>query len=199
LLGISDRSGDSNPSGQVNFVGMRAGTYRVRFSGAPVITYEREIAIRAGQVANVDVTLNDAPPPAPAPPPPAPAPPAPAAAAVGPAGRPQMLSIVDLVERELIGSSQPRRDTLVACSGNTRTTMVQLNQDQQERRYDSAEIAYYVVAGEGTLRVTGRDTPLEASSFVALPRGSAHSVTRRGRRPLIMLAILSGEPCEEPH
>jgi mannose-6-phosphate isomerase-like protein (cupin superfamily) len=75
--------------------------------------------------------------------------------------------------------------------------MVQLNQDQEERRYDSAEITYYIVAGEGTLKVGGRDTPLGASSFVALPRGSVHSVLRRGRRPLIMLVTLSGAPCEE--
>jgi mannose-6-phosphate isomerase-like protein (cupin superfamily) len=107
------------------------------------------------------------------------------------------LSIVDLAERELIENSQPRRDTLVACSGNTRTTMVQLNRDQEERQYDSAEISYYVVAGEGALRIEGRETPLQASSFAALPRGTPHSVVRRGRRPLIMLVTLSGAPCEE--
>jgi mannose-6-phosphate isomerase-like protein (cupin superfamily) len=195
-LGASDRSGDSNASGQVNFTGMQAGAYRVRFSGDPVITYEREVTIRSGRVTNVDITLNAAPPP-PAPPP-APEPPAPVAAPVGPAGRPQTLSIVDLVERDLIGGNQARRDTLVACSGNMRTTLMQLNQDQEERQYDSAEIAYYVVAGEGTLKIGGRDTTLAASSLVALPRGTAHSVARRGRRPLIMLVTLSGAPCEEP-
>jgi mannose-6-phosphate isomerase-like protein (cupin superfamily) len=199
VLGVSDRSGDSDESGQVEFTGMQAGTYRLRFSGDPVITYEREMTIRAGRVANMDVTLNEAPPaPAPDPAPPAPPPPPPAAAPVGPIGRPQMVSIVDLVESELIENKEPRRDTLISCSGNTRTTMVQLNEDQEERKYDSAEISYYVVAGEGAIKVGGRETALAASSFVALPRGAAHTVIHKSRRPLIMLVTLSGAPCEQP-
>jgi mannose-6-phosphate isomerase-like protein (cupin superfamily) len=198
VLGVSDRSGDSDATGKVNFSGMQAATYRVRFSGDQVITFERELTTRPGRVTAFDVTLNEAPPPPEPPPAPvAPPPAAQTAAPVGPAGLPQTLSVVDLVERNLIGNSQPRRDTLISCSGNTRATLVQLNQDQEERRYDSAEITYYIVAGEGTLKVGGRDTPLGASSFVALPRGAVHSVLRRGRRPLIMLVTLSGSPCEE--
>jgi mannose-6-phosphate isomerase-like protein (cupin superfamily) len=108
------------------------------------------------------------------------------------------VSIVDLVERELIPGNQPRRETLVACSGNARSTLVQLNQDQPQRLYEDAEIGYYVVAGEGAVRVNGRDTALGAASFVSLPRGTAHMIVRRGRRPLILLATLSGEPCEQP-
>jgi mannose-6-phosphate isomerase-like protein (cupin superfamily) len=195
VLGASDRTGETNASGQVNFPGMQAGTYRVRFSGDAVITFEREIAVRAGQIASVDVSLNPAPPRA-EPPPPLP-PPAPAAPSVGPAGKPQTLPIVDLIEQDLIRNNEPRRDTLIACSGNTRITLVQLNQDQPERLYDGAEVTYYVVAGEGSVRVDGRDSALGPSSFVSLPRGSAHSLTRRGRRPLIVFVTLSGVPCEQ--
>jgi mannose-6-phosphate isomerase-like protein (cupin superfamily) len=194
VIGASDRAGDTDASGQINFTGMTAGTYRLRFSGDTVITFEREIAIRAGQTADVDIMLNPAPP---RPEPPAPVPAAPVAAPVGPAGKPQMLSIVDLVERELIGNSQPRRETLVACSGNTRTTLVQLNQNQPDRLHETAEVTYYVVAGEGAVRVNDRETALTASSFVSLPRGTLHSLVRRGRRPFILLATLSGTPCEE--
>jgi mannose-6-phosphate isomerase-like protein (cupin superfamily) len=195
VLGASDRSGETNPSGQVNFIGMQAGTYRVRFSGDEVIAFEREITLRNGQTTNVDITLNPAPEPVAAPAPP----PAPASveAPVGPAGQPQVVPIVDLIERELIGNDEQRRETLVACSGNTRTTLVQLNDSQPDRRYDTAEIAYYVVAGEGAVRISARDTSLGASSFVSLPRGTTHSLSRRGRRPLILLATLSGAPCEE--
>ncbi|MBI4264184.1 MAG: carboxypeptidase regulatory-like domain-containing protein [Acidobacteria bacterium] len=195
ILGPSDRSAETTASGQVSFPGLQAGTYRLRFSGEDVIRFEREITIRTGQVADVDVTLNPAPPPPEPPPPPPPEPPPPPP--VGPAGQPQTLSIVDLVERELIPSNQPRRETLVACSGNTRTTLVQLNQDQPERLYDTAEISYYVVAGEGAVRVDARDTALAAGSLVSLPRGTAHSLVRRGRRPLILLVTLSGAPCED--
>ena len=37
-----------------------------------------------------------------------------------------------------------------------------------------------------------------AGSFVSIPRGTAHALVRRGRRPLIVFATLSGAPCEEP-
>ena len=198
VLGTSDRSGETNANGQLNFTAMQAGTYRLRFSGDAVIPFEKEITLRAGQVADVDITLNPAPkaPEPVAPPPPPPPPPAPAPA-VGPPGQPQTVSIVDLVEKELISGNQPRRETLVSCSGNTRSTLVQLNQDQPQRLYEEAEVGYYVVAGEGAVRINGRDTALVASSFVSLPRGTAHILVRRGRRPLILLATLSGEPCEQ--
>ena len=107
------------------------------------------------------------------------------------------MSIVELVERDLIATTEPRRETLLACSANTRTTLVQLNQDQQQRLYDAAEVSYYVVAGEGAVRMAGGDTGIEAGSLVALPRGTAHGMLRRGKRPLILLVTLSGSPCEQ--
>jgi carboxypeptidase family protein/cupin domain len=200
VAGVSDRNGETNASGQINFTQMQAGTYRLRFSSDEVVTFEKEVALRAGQIADVDVMLTPAPPPPPPPPPPPqpPPPPAPAAPAVGPAGEPRALSIVGLIEKELIPGNQPRRDSLVACSGNMRTTLVQLNQDQADRLYDTAEVTYYVIAGEGSVRVEGRDTPLNAGTFVSVPRGTGHSIARRGRRPLIMLSTLSGTECEEP-
>jgi mannose-6-phosphate isomerase-like protein (cupin superfamily) len=198
LLGASDRTSDTNASGQVTFPGLQAGTYRVRFSGERVISFEKEITLRAGQIGNFDITLNAAaPPPAPPPPPPPPEPEEPPAPAVGPAGEPRNLSIVELIERDLIPNNQPRRDTLIACSGSTRSTLVQLNQDQPQRLYDTAEVTYYVVAGEGAVKMDGRDIAISAGSFVSIPRGTAHAIGRRGRRPLIMLATLSGTPCEQ--
>jgi mannose-6-phosphate isomerase-like protein (cupin superfamily) len=127
---------------------------------------------------------------------PADPPPAPAAAATGPAGKPQSLSIVDLLDKEFVGR-QPRRESLLACSGSLRTTMVQLNEPQPERLYTNAEATYYVLAGEGAIRMGGRETRLETNGFVSVPRGVGHSFTRRGNRPLVLLASLSGEPCEE--
>jgi hypothetical protein len=69
VLGTSDRSGDTNSTGQLSLTAMQAGTYRLRFSGDEVVTFEREVILRAGQIANLDIALNIAPPP-PAPPPP---------------------------------------------------------------------------------------------------------------------------------
>ena len=195
LTGPAEQKAETDAMGQVSFPRLAAGTYRLRFSGADVTTFEREVTLRAGQITRLDITLN-APAAAAAPPPPAPPPPPPAPP-VGPEGEPQVLSVVDLVERELIRNNEPRKDTLVACSGNTRSMLVQLNEAQATRVYESAEVAYYVVAGEGAIAVDGRDVALEAGRYAALPRGTPHAVTRKGRRPLILLAVLSGEPCEQ--
>jgi mannose-6-phosphate isomerase-like protein (cupin superfamily) len=106
------------------------------------------------------------------------------------------LSVVDLIEKEYVGN-QPRRESLLACSGNTRTTLVQLNQDQAERLYDTAEATYYVVGGEGAVRIDGKEIPIPTTGFISVPRGTGHAIVRRGRRPLILIATLSGTPCEE--
>ena len=55
-----------------------------------------------------------------------------------------------------------------------------------------------VAGGEGAIRINGRDIALANNSFVSVPRGVSHTLTHRGRRPLIMLVELSGEPCEMP-
>jgi len=196
VLGVSDRSGDTSSTGQLSLTAMQPATYRVRFSGEQVVTFEKEVVLQAGQIANLDITLNAAAPKPEPPPPPAPEPVAPPPP-VGPTGQPRTLSLVDLIERELISGDQPRRDSVVSCSGNARSTLVQLNQEQPERLYDSAEVTYYVVAGEGTVAMNGRDAELEAGSFVSVPRGTPHSLARQGRRPLILLATVSGTPCEE--
>jgi mannose-6-phosphate isomerase-like protein (cupin superfamily) len=109
----------------------------------------------------------------------------------------QVVSLVDVVERELVNQKQPRKDTLVACSGNTRSMLVQLNEPQASRVYTDAEALYYVIAGEGAISIDGRDVPLAAGVYAALPRAASHAITRKGRRPLILLAVLSGEPCEQ--
>jgi hypothetical protein len=194
VTGPTPRNGVTDAGGQANFPGLQAGTYRLRFSGEGVIPFEREVIVRAGQIADVDVILNPAPPPKEVAAAPAPAPPPPV---VGPAGQPQILSIIDLVERELISGNAPRKDTLVSCSGNTRTMLLQLNQPQAKRVYAGAESAYYVVAGEGAVTIADKEVPLAAGGYVSLPRGTAHSLTRRGRRPFVLLAVLSGEACEE--
>lgn len=196
VVGPMERVGETNATGQVNLPGLQAGTYRVRFSGDEVVTFEREFVIAGGRVSDADITLNAAekpvaPPPAAAPPPPAPV----VAAPLGPAGRPQALSVVDVLEKEYVGK-QPRRESLLSCSGNTRTTMVQLNEPQPERMYEGADAVYYVVGGEGNARVGGRESRLNLNAFLSVPRGTAHSFERRGSRPFILLAVLSGEPCE---
>jgi hypothetical protein len=155
--------------------------------------------VRPGQVSDVDVMLNAAPVVAASPQPlqQAEEPVTPPAGAPGPTGMPQAVSVPDLLERNYVGT-QPRRETLLACSGNMRTTMIQLNMPLPERLYAAADAAYYVIGGEGAVRIGGRDTKLATNGFVSVPRGTPHSFTRTGRRPLILFSVLSGEPCEQP-
>jgi hypothetical protein len=200
LMGPTSRKGDTNASGQINFPGLQAGTYRMRFSGESVITLEREVAVRAGQVTDVDVTLSPAPPPPP-PPPVAAAPerdpePELPAPVVGPKGEVQSLLVTDLLEKEFVGRT-PRRESLLSCSGNMRTMMIQLNEPLPERLYADADAMYYVLGGEGTIRLNGRDARVVTNGYVSVPRGTTHAFTRRGNRPLVLLAVLSGEPCEQ--
>lgn len=194
--GPTQRMGETNGSGQLNFPGLQAGTYRLTFSAEKWITFEREVTLRAGGVSDVDVFLKPAPEPPP--PPAAPEPPAPppsAAGVVGPTGQPLTIGIVDLLDKEFLGR-EPRRESLLACSGNERTTMIQLNEAMPQRLYETADVVYYVLGGEGSVTLAGKDAKIATNGLVSVPRGTTHKFDRRGGRPLILLAVLSGEPCE---
>jgi mannose-6-phosphate isomerase-like protein (cupin superfamily) len=195
ISGPSERSGTTGTDGMLRVTGLQVGTYRLRFTSEAIVTFEREVAIRANQTPDVDVTLTAAPPPPP-PPPPAPAPVV-IEPKVGPPGAPAAPSLLDFLSRNAIRNNEPRRDTLISCSGNTRSTLVQMNQSQARRLYEEAEVTYYVIQGEGTLRADGKAAPLGQGSFISMPRGIAHEIEKGGRRPLVMVATVSGEPCEE--
>jgi mannose-6-phosphate isomerase-like protein (cupin superfamily) len=45
--------------------------------------------------------------------------------------------------------------------------------------------------------IDGRSSRVATNAFVSIPRGTAHSFERRGNRPLMLLAVLGGEPCEQ--
>jgi mannose-6-phosphate isomerase-like protein (cupin superfamily) len=198
VTGTTTRNGETDGSGNVNFTGLMAGTYRLRFDGDNWISFEREVSVRAGQVLDVDVSLNPAPTP-----PPAPAPPAPAAepvappTQVGPKGQPQTIAILDWLDKEFIGRD-PRRESILSCSGNERTTIVQLNESMPQRLYEDADVVYYVLGGEGSVSLDGKNARIATNGFISVPRGTAHSFEKRGNRPLMLLAVLGGEPCERP-
>ena len=108
-----------------------------------------------------------------------------------------MLSLYDLAEKE-IESKAPRREVLVACSGNLRTSMVTLIREEQPKRmYQGAEVSYYVLGGEAAVNVNGKETSLPPGGYVAVPRGTPFSITAKGKKALSLLSVLSGEPCEQ--
>jgi mannose-6-phosphate isomerase-like protein (cupin superfamily) len=195
ISGPSERSGTTDSGGLLRVTGLQVGTYRLRFSGDSTVPFEREVTVRSGVTADIDVTLTLAPPP-PAPPPAPAAPAEPAKAVVGPAGRATATSLLDYLERNKI-RAEPRREVLISCSGNTRATLLQLNENQAQRLYEDAEVTYYVVEGDGTFKVPAGEGPIGPGSFISVPRNTPYEILRRGRRPLIVVVQVSGVPCDE--
>ena len=195
MTGVSSESGKTNVAGQLSFPRLRAGTYRLRFSGERVVAFEREVTLKAGEIAPLRITLTAAEPPKPvvvAPPPP---PPAPAKPVVGPAGGPQIGSVSKLAENER--RAKERREILLSCSGNTRNMLLVLTDEQSQRVYDAAESTFYVLEGQGGAQVGGLMSQIGPGSFISVPRGTPFTLARQGNRPLAMIWTLSGEPCEK--
>lgn len=192
LTGLLDRSGSTQSNGVVRFDGLRAGVYRIRLTKDGFTTLEREFEWRAGQPAPApSVTLTEAPPP-PAPPP---APPAPKTN-IPPPGKPVSLSLPDFIEKNYISNSQPQKTSPVACSGLAQSVLWQIREPWENRQNETSDTMVYVIGGEGTLRIDGRDMNLVAGHYALVPRGTSYSLLRKGRNPLIVLATLVGEPCQ---
>jgi mannose-6-phosphate isomerase-like protein (cupin superfamily) len=62
--------------------------------------------------------------------------------------------------------------------------------------YEDADVVYYVLGGEGSVSLDGKNARIATNGFISVPRGTAHSFEKRGNRPLMLLAVLGGEPCE---
>jgi hypothetical protein len=199
-LGPVDREVKSPASGPTRLTGLRAGTYRVRFTHDDFITFEKEIVWRAGTAApELSVTLNAAPekPAATAPaPPPATAKPEPATPKLPPPGAPKTLALIDYIEKNLISGREPQKQSVLGCSGVGQALLWQVRDPWTGRQHDAADGMVYVIAGEGSLRLGDRDVKVTNGSFAVVPRGTSYGFTRNGRNPLIVLAVLSGAPCD---
>ena len=193
--GPVDREAKTFADGTVRLAGLRAGTYRVRFSHEGFYTFEKEISWRAGQPApEAIVTLNAAPPP-PAPPPPPPPPAEPAAPKLPPAGKPMSMQLIDYFERNQITSKEAHKENLVGCSGLGQGMLWQVSDRWEGRQHESADAMFYVMAGEGKLTLGTNEISINAGSFAVVPRDTKYSLMRRGRNPLVIVAFLAGAPC----
>jgi mannose-6-phosphate isomerase-like protein (cupin superfamily) len=197
--GPMEREGTTTGAGQVRLLGIRPGTYRLRFEHENYNTFEKEVSWRVGTpLPTVEATLTAAPPPPPPPPPPEP--PKPAAPTFTPdlpAGKPSTMSLLDYIERNFISNKEPQKESLVGCSGGAQSWLWQIRDPWQARKHDAAEAMLYVVGGDGTLKLDGRDIKVAAGSFAVVPRNTTYGFTRSGRNPLIILATLNGPPCAQ--
>jgi mannose-6-phosphate isomerase-like protein (cupin superfamily) len=190
--GAVDREGLTDPSGQLTFLNMPAGTYRLRFERDEFVTFEKEVTLAAGKPLRVSAALTAAPPP-PAAPEPVPPPPPPVPQPDGNYS-PSSTSVLQFIENNYIGSAAIKRSGL-GCGGRSTSTLVQIKDPIEEHVHDADEIVY-VVAGEGTHKVGGRESPLVNTTFAFIPKGTPHSLSRRGSRPLIFISVLAGPPCQ---
>jgi mannose-6-phosphate isomerase-like protein (cupin superfamily) len=194
VSGAVDREAETEKDGMVRLQGLRPGTYRFRFAHEGSVTLERDVTIATGQkTIDQSVMLSAAERPAP-PPTPEPAKPTPAKP-LPPPGKAVSVSLPAYIEKNFIGGSQPQKTSNVACSGVIESVLWQIREPWQNRRHPDADAMLYVVGGEGSVRMNDRDVPLEAGTFVSVPRGTTYGFSRRGRNPLIVLATLGGEPC----
>lgn len=196
LVGVVDRQGKTTAEGRLRLQTVPAGTHRVRFEREGFHTFEKELVWRAGQPApTMTVTLNAAPPPpAPPPPPPAPEPKTPEIT-LPPPSTPKTLALPDYIEKNYISNREGHKENLVGCSGMGQSIVWQVRQPWPDRSHPSADAMLYVIGGEGTLRLDGRDTILGAGGFAVVPRGTEYGLTPRGRNPMIVLGFLAGAPC----
>jgi mannose-6-phosphate isomerase-like protein (cupin superfamily) len=188
--GPVQRDASTDDGGVARFPNVKPGTYRVRFEHPKYIAFEKELTLKAGQSQAFDVSLDDAPAP-----PPAPAPSKPAAPALGTPGEPKSVNIADFLDKNLIGNREPSKRTALGCSGLLESDLLQLRDPMPEKSHDNYDETLYVVAGQGTIKLAGRESNLEPASFVVVPRGTAYSLSRRGSKPLILISTYAGEPC----
>jgi len=195
LSGPVAREGTTARDGLVRFQTLRAGTYRLRFESPDFVTFEREVTVKAGPLVEVEVTLSRVPEkPAQPPPPPAAVPATPTEAptvAPSPNATVELLALPDWIERNLIGRSDPQRETVVGRAPAATARVVQVRDPIKDRVRTDADEMLYVIAGEGVLRAKGREYGLTAGSFAVVPRGVAYTLERSGRNPLIALSMVS--------
>ena len=200
VMGPVDREVKSPASGATRIEGMRPGTYRVRFTHEKFITFEKEISWRTGTAQpELAVTLNAAPAttsvPAPGPATATPAPPTPSTPKLPPPGTPKTISLPDFIEKNFITGREPQKQNEIGCSGLEQAVLWQVREPWNGRQHEDADGMLYVVGGDGRLKLDEREFTIAAGAFIVVPRGTTYSLSRSGRNPVIVLAILAGAPC----
>jgi mannose-6-phosphate isomerase-like protein (cupin superfamily) len=189
LTGAAERM-TRTEGGRAVFEGLPAGAYRLRFDRDGFVPLERELAGRGSAPIDVKVTLN------PAPPPPEP-PPAPVVEAPPP--KPHVdakLVVLDMpafIEKNYVGKSAGKV-TAMGCSTGGTATLLQINEPVAEHSHADADEFVYVIAGQGSANLAGRQEPLGPAVFMMIPRGMPHTLTAT-KKPLVLISTRAGDTC----
>jgi mannose-6-phosphate isomerase-like protein (cupin superfamily) len=190
LSGAAEGEYSTAGAGTAVLTDMKDGTYRLRLEHDGFITLEREFTVKAtSALTPIDIVMTPAPPP---PPPPAPVK-APAPTVV-PSGPPVSVNIPDYLDKNFIGRD-PIKESILACKPAEIVRLLQLRDNMAEHVHDKVDEVLYVVAGEGSVHIGDQTIGMKPGSLAVVPLGTAHSVERRGKNPLIMLSTLSGATC----
>jgi Carboxypeptidase regulatory-like domain/Cupin domain len=199
VQGPTSRDETADNSGTVTLKPMTPGTYRVRAEHEGFLALEKEVALRAAAAPTQAIlSLSFAPPPPapepkPAPPPPPPPPPV-AAAPLGPLGEPRTLSIPDLAEHSLSGKDAVKVFP-IGCSGASLSRLIVLHDAIPSGANTDAEETLYLVAGEATLTLGGKEQSITPGWFAIVPRGTNYALGKKGKNPAILLSTVNGRPC----
>lgn len=179
--------------GRIAFENLPLGSYRLRFEREGFNTLERELMARGGAPLQVKVTLTPAPKPPPPPPPREPVQPAAPPPAVN--AEPVLVDLPAFIEKNYIGRGAGKTSSL-ACSTGGAATLIQLRDPVPEHAHADADEFLYVIAGEGSARVAGREQRLHAGMFLMVPRSVPHTLASAGKGPLVLLSTRAGEACK---
>jgi mannose-6-phosphate isomerase-like protein (cupin superfamily) len=191
--GLSSRQGSTGADGDVILTNVAAGTYRCRIQREGYITLEKEVTVKVGARTAAEAVLSPAPPPPPAPVPPPAAPPA--SPSLVP-GVPVTVSLVDQLADDLLKSKDPIAEHDLGCSGATSAKLIRLLKDGlPAHTHADADEMLYIIAGNATLTLGGKDQAIGPGWLGIVPRGTTHAIVRTGSKPLLVLSIQSGPPC----
>jgi oxalate decarboxylase/phosphoglucose isomerase-like protein (cupin superfamily) len=104
------------------------------------------------------------------------------------------VSIPRFLDKNFIGR-EPLKESVFGCLAGSTTRLLQLHEAIAEHTHSDLDEILYVVAGEGSVRVSGESTQVAAGSLSIIPRGTPHAIEQRGKNPLIMISTVSGAPC----
>jgi len=187
--GLSDREGNTNTAGHIVFRNMTPGAYKMQVARDAYITFEKEFEIRSGR-GSLKVSAALSPNSSLA----ARAPKTPEPVKPTREPGPQVVSITALAEKHVVGASEVKESPL-GCSGATGARLIQVGESLSDEAHANAEQMIYVVTGEGELTVNGKTEHVKPGMFSIIPRGTSYALDRRGRKPVVLLSVVGGQPC----
>ena len=82
----------------------------------------------------------------------------------------------------------------MGCSTGGTATLVQINEPVGEHSHADADEFIYVIAGQGSASLAGRQEPLGPAVFMMIPRGMPHALAAT-KKPLVLISTRAGETC----